>query len=83
MEWTIGGVIGGIIGGVIFGAIIGVVSEPLLSALAGAVRPVAKEVVKGGLIVVASASDLVEGVQKEWSTIVTEAQAELEAPVAK
>ena len=83
MEWTIGGVIGGIIGGVIFGAIIGVVSEPLLSALAGAVRPVAKEVVKGGLIVFASASDLVEGVQNEWSAIVTEANKELEAPASK
>jgi hypothetical protein len=79
MEWTIGGVIGG----VIVGAIIGVVSEPLLSALAGAVRPVAKEVVKGGIIVVASASDLFEGVQKEWSAIVTEAKAELEAPTSK
>jgi len=79
MEWTIGG----IIGGVIVGAVIGMISEPLLSALAGSIRPVAKEVVKGGLIVVASASELVEGVQKEWSTIVTEAQAELKAPAAK
>lgn len=79
MEWTIGGVIGG----AIVGAVIGVLSEPFLSALAGSIRPVAKEVVKGGLIVGASASDLVEGVQKEWSAIVTEAQAELEAPAAK
>jgi hypothetical protein len=83
MEWTIGGVIGGVIVGVIGGAVIGVISEPFLSALAGSIRPVAKEVVKGGLIVVASASELVEGVQKEWSTIVTEAQAELEATAAK
>jgi hypothetical protein len=44
---------------------------------------VAKEVVKGGIIVIASASELVEGVQKEWSTIVTEAQSELKAPSAK
>ena len=79
MEWTIGGVIGG----AIVGAVIGVLSEPLLSALAGSIRPVAKEVVKSGLIVVASASELVEGVQKEWSTIVTEAQAELKVPAAK
>lgn len=80
MEWT---TIGGVIGGAIVGAAIGVLSEPLLSALAGAIRPVAKEVVKGGILVVASASDLVEGAKKEWSAIVTEAQAELEAPTAK
>lgn len=79
MEWTIGGVIGG----AIVGAVIGVLSEPLLSALAGSIRPVAKEVVKGGLIVAGSASDLVGSVQKEWSSIVTEAQAELQAPAAK
>ena len=79
MEWTIGGVIGG----AIIGAVIGVLSEPIFSALAGSIRPVAKEVVKGGLIVMASTSELVEGVQKEWSAIVTEAQAELEAPAAK
>ena len=39
MEWTIGGVIGG----AIVGAVIGVLSEPILSALAGSIRPVAKE----------------------------------------
>ena len=79
MEWTIGGVIGG----VIVGAVIGVISEPLLSALAGSVRPVAKEVVKGGLMVVGATCDLVDGVQKEWAALVTEAQGELEASTAK
>lgn len=79
MEWTIGGVIGG----AIVGAVIGVLSEPLLSAVAASIRPVAKEVLKSGLMVVASASALVEGVHKEWSTIVTEAQAELKGSAAK
>ena len=75
MEWTIGGVIGG----AIVGAVIGVFTEPILSALAGSIRPVAKEVVKGGLIVFDTASELMDGVQKEWSSIVTEAQAELKS----
>ena len=74
MEWTIGGVMGG----AIVGAPIGVMTEPILSVLAGSIRPVTKEIVKGGLIVLGAASELMNGVHKEWCSIVTEAQAELQ-----
>ena len=69
---------GGMIGGVIAGTLIGMVSEPFLTALAGAVRPVVKEMVKGGLIMGAATSDLVDGFHNEWFTLVTEARLELE-----
>ena len=79
MESTIGSVIGGLI----VGAIIGVVAEPFMSAMAEVARPVAKEVVKGGLIVAAAASDFVGEVQNQWSSLVTEAKTELEAASPK
>ena len=75
MEWTIGEVVGG----AIVGAVIGVLTEPILSVMAASIQPVAKEVVKSGCIVVDAASELLDEIHKEWSSIMTEAQAELKA----
>jgi hypothetical protein len=77
MEAIIGGIVGLVIGAAATKMVMGVASS------AGTVaRTVAKEVIKGGLVIQEAASDMCSGSGNYFSDIITEAKAELAATSA-
>jgi hypothetical protein len=72
--------------GGVSGLVIGVgaaLALPLLGpAAATGLRPVAKLVIKGGLLAADWTQDLLTEVEAQWHTLVAEARAELAAPTA-
>jgi gas vesicle protein len=75
-----------IIGGIV-GLVVGAAATNLVTGLASStgnvLRGVAKEVIKGGLIIQEAASDMFSGGGNYFSDIVTEAKAELESTPAR
>lgn len=78
MEAIIGGVVGLVVGASATSMVSGVAS-----GTGNVLRAVAKEVIKGGLIVQEAASDMFSGGGNYFSDIVTEAKAELESTPAR
>ena len=74
-------IIGGIVGLVIGAAATNVVTS-LASGTGSVLRGVAKEVIKGGLMIQEAASDMFSGGGNYFSDLVTEARAELDATPA-
>jgi hypothetical protein len=74
-------IIGGIVGLIVGAAATNVVSG-LASGTGSVLRGVAKEVIKGGLVVQEAASDIFSGGGNYFSDIVKEAKAELAATPA-
>lgn len=74
-----------IISGIV-GVVIGVAGCKLVTEIASgtgtALRGVAKEVIKGGIVIQEAASDLVSGTGGYFSDLVTEAKNDLAAPAA-
>ena len=71
-------IIGGIVGLVIGAAATNVVTS-LASGTGSVLRAVAKEVIKGGLVIQETASDMFSGGGNYFSDLVTEARADLAA----
>ena len=75
-----------IIGGIV-GLIVGAAATNMLTGLASGtgtvLRGVAKEVIKGGLVIQEAASDMFSGGGNYFSDIVTEAKSELAATPAR
>ena len=74
-------IIGGIVGLIVGAAATNVVTS-LASGTGSVLRGVAKEVIKGGLMIQEAASDMCSGGGNYFSDIVTEAKAELAATPA-
>jgi hypothetical protein len=72
MEAIIGGIVGLIIGAAATNMVSG-----LASGTGSVLRGVAKEVIKGGMVIQEAASDMFSGGGNYFSDIVTEAKAEL------
>lgn len=77
METIISGIVGVVIGVAACNLVTGVAS-----GAGTALRGVAKEVIKGGIVIQEAASDLFSGTGAYFSDIVTEARNELAAPAA-
>ena len=78
MEAIIGGVVGLVVGAAATSMVSGVAS-----GTGNVLRAVAKEVIKGGLIVQEAAAGMFSGGGNYFGDIVTEAKAELEATPAR
>jgi hypothetical protein len=78
MEAIIGGVVGLVIGAAATSMVSGVAS-----GTGNVLRAVAKEVIKGGLIVQEAASDMFSGGGDYFGDIVTEARSELDSTPAR
>jgi hypothetical protein len=78
MEAIIGGIVGLIVGAAATNMVTG-----LASGTGSVLRGVAKEVIKGGLVIQESVSDMFSGGGSYFSDIVTEAKAELSATPAR
>jgi hypothetical protein len=79
MEAIIGGIVGLIIGAAATNMVSG-----LASGTGSVLRGVAKEVIKGGMVIQDAASDMFSGGGNYFSDIVSEAKAELaESPAGK
>jgi hypothetical protein len=81
MEGAVEAIIGGVVG-----VVIGVAGCKLVTGVASgtgtALRGVAKEVIKGGIVIQEAVSDLFSGTGGYFSDIVTEAKNELAKPAA-
>jgi hypothetical protein len=64
------------IGGGIVGGLVAMAAPSILSGVLGIIRPVVKEVVKGGIVVYSTVTDMVGEVGEQCSDLVAEAQTE-------
>ena len=68
------------IGGAIVGAVVVVAAPSILCGIGKVLRPVAKAIIKGGIVTYSAVSDTVSGTGCGFSDLVSEAQAELKSP---
>lgn len=66
-----------VIGGAVVGVIIGVAAPSVLSGIGEAVRPLVKEVLKGGIVAYTAVSEMVSETGEQFNDIVAEARAEI------
>ena len=64
------------IGGGIVGGLVAMAAPSILSGVVGVIRPLVKEVVKGGIVVCSTVTDMVGEVSEQCSDLVAEAQTE-------
>ncbi len=69
-----------VVGGAVIGAAVAMVAPSIVSGIASALRPLAKEVIKGGLIVYNAVSGLIAETSEQFSDLVAEAKAEINKP---
>ena len=67
-----------VIGGVVVGAVVAVAAPSIASGIGSVLRPMAKEIIKGGLVAYASVSEMVSETGEHFNDIVAEAKAEIE-----
>ena len=65
------------IGGAIVGAVVAVAAPSIISGVGQILRPVAKGIIKGGILTYNAVSDTVCGTGNQFSDLVEEAKAEL------
>ncbi|UCE64273.1 MAG: DUF5132 domain-containing protein [Nitrospirota bacterium] len=70
------------IGGAIVGAVVVVAAPSILCGIGQVIRPVAKAIIKGGIVTYNAVSETVSGTGSGFSDLVAEAQAELKPPSA-
>ena len=66
-----------VIGGAVAGVVVAVVAPSIISGVGSALRPLAKEVIKGGIYVYDSVATLFSETSEHLSDLVAEAKAEL------
>ena len=64
------------IGGGIVGGLVAMAAPSILSGVLGVIRPLVKEVVKGGIVVYSTVTDMVSEVGEQCSDLVAEAKTE-------
>lgn len=65
------------IGGAIVGAVVAIAAPSILCGIGQVIRPVAKAIIKGGIVTYTAVSETVSGTGSGLSDLVAEAQAEL------
>jgi hypothetical protein len=71
------------IGGGIVGGLVAMAAPSILSGIVGVIRPLVKEVVKGGIVVCSTVTDMVGEVGEQCSDLVAEAQTETQGDQSK
>ena len=71
------------IGGGIVGGLVAMVAPSILSGVLGVIRPVAKEILKGGIVVCTAVSDMVANVGGQCGDLVSEAKTEVQGEESK
>ena len=66
-----------VIGGAVVGAVVVVAAPSLLSGIGGVLRPLAKEVLKGGIVAYNAVSEMVSETGEQFNDIVAEAKSEI------
>lgn len=66
-----------VIGGAVIGVAVAMVAPSIVTGIASALRPLAKEVIKGGIVVYNAVSGLVAETSEQFSDLVAEAKAEV------
>ena len=69
-----------VIGGAVVGAVAVVAAPSLISGIGGMLRPLAKEVLKGGIVAYTAVSEMVAETGEQFNDIVAEAKAEIAHP---
>lgn len=72
-----------VIGGVVVGAVVAVAAPSVISGIGSALRPLAKEIIKGGIVAYTAVSEMVSETGEQFSDIVAEAKTEIGKPVEK
>ena len=67
-----------VIGGVVVGAVAAVAAPSIVSGIGSALRPLAKEIIKGGIVAYTAVSEMVSETGEQFNDIVAEAKAEIE-----
>jgi hypothetical protein len=68
------------IGGAIVGAVVAVAAPSIICGIGQVLRPVAKAIIKGGVVTYNAVSDTVSGAGAQLNDLVAEAKAELNPP---
>jgi len=69
-----------VIGGAVVGAVVAVAAPSILSGIGGVLRPLAKEVMKGGIVAYTAVAEMVAETGEQFSDIVAEAKSEISQP---
>ena len=67
-----------VIGGVVVGAVVAVAAPSVVCGIGSALRPLAKEIIKGGIVAYTAVSEMVSETGEQFNDIVAEAKAEIE-----
>ena len=66
-----------VVGGVVVGAVAAVTAPSIVSGIGAALRPLAKEVIKGGMVAYSAVSEMVAETGEQFNDIVAEAKSEM------
>lgn len=66
-----------LVGGAVIGAAVGLAAPSLFSGITGALRPLVKEVIKGGIVAYTAITGAFSETSEHFSDLVAEAKAEL------
>ncbi|MCA9497680.1 MAG: DUF5132 domain-containing protein [Nitrospirales bacterium] len=66
-----------VIGGVVVGAVAAVAVPSIASGIGSVLRPLAKEIIKGGIVAYTAVSEMVAETGEQFNDIVAEAKAEI------
>jgi uncharacterized protein DUF5132 len=69
-----------VIGGAVVGAVAVVAAPSLISGIGEMLRPLAKEVIKGGIVAYTAVSEMVAETGEQFNDIVAEAKSEIVHP---
>lgn len=67
----------GVIGGAVVGAVVVLAAPSIVSGIGSALRPLAKEVIKGGIVAYTAVSEMASETGEQFNDIVAEAKAEI------
>lgn len=66
-----------VIGGVVVGAVVAVAVPSIASGIGSVLRPLAKGMIKGGLVAYAAVSEMVSETGEQFNDMIAEAKAEI------
>ncbi|MCA9497655.1 MAG: DUF5132 domain-containing protein [Nitrospira sp.] len=69
-----------VIGGAVVGAVAVVAAPSLISGIGGILRPLGKEVLKGGIVAYTAVSEMIAETGEQFNDIVAEAKSEIARP---
>ena len=71
-----------VIGGVVVGAVVAIAAPTVVTGIGEVVRPLAKEIIKGGIVGFTAVSEMFSEAGESFNDIVAEVKAEMDQPKA-